>query len=128
MNQDIAALPWRLEHGDGEMDLRARFPSESRVLIMSDNDCEHHPIADCSCNFSCRAQYEQEANAAFIVKACNSHEQLVAALRFYANESDWDELQADAAASAFDRNTGSRLGSDCGEVARAALAAAEVSK
>lgn len=43
------------------------------------------------------------------------------ALRFYANEDDWDDLKSDEAAAAFDRNTGSKLGYDNGETARAAL-------
>lgn len=48
-------------------------------------------------------------------------ERLRETLRFYANEDDWDDLKSDEAAAAFDRNTGSKLGYDNGETARAAL-------
>lgn len=43
------------------------------------------------------------------------------ALAFYANEEDWREFRSDEAASAFDRDFGSKLGYDMGERARAAL-------
>lgn len=65
------------------------------------------------------------ANAAFIVRAVNSHEQLVAALRFYANAKDWEDFSFDEMGAYCDRNEGSKLGNDFGEIARAALAAAE---
>lgn len=69
-------------------------------------------------------QIERNANAAFIVKAVNSHDQLVTALRFYANQSNWSEFISDEQAAAFDRNVGSSFSSDNGEMARNALAAA----
>ncbi len=32
-------------------------------------DCEHHPIADCSCNHTCRMDWDVEANARLIAAA-----------------------------------------------------------
>lgn len=48
-------------------------------------------------------------------------ERLEGALRFYADLDDWEDFRADEAASAFDRDTGSKLGDDMGKTARAAL-------
>lgn len=53
-----------------------------------------------------------EANAAFIVKACNHHEELVRALQFYAEGSHYKE----------GRGWDSQPTVEDGEVARAALA------
>lgn len=72
-----AELPWRVEVSTGEMDGRAKFETGSKVLIYSE-DCEHHPVADCSCNHSCRMPFEQEDNAALIVEAVNSYAALKA--------------------------------------------------
>lgn len=66
-----AATPgeWKAWPGNGDFDLAARFESESKVLVVSPDDCQEHPIADCSCNHSCRMDDEQQANAAFIAAA-----------------------------------------------------------
>jgi hypothetical protein len=73
---DHTPTPWYVMESTGQMDSKAKFETGSKVLIFSD-DCEHHPIADCSCNHSCRMPDEQEDNAAFIVKAVNAHDALV---------------------------------------------------
>lgn len=57
--------PYILEQGDGELDSKARWPTDAKVLVFADNDCEHHPVADFSCNHSCRMKFEQEKNALF---------------------------------------------------------------
>lgn len=73
MADEHTSLPWFVEASTGEMDGKARFETGSKVLIYSD-DCPYHPVADCSCNHSCRMPGEQEDNAAFIVKAVNGYD------------------------------------------------------
>lgn len=77
VNEKITPLPWRVERSDGVLDGKAKFETGSSVLIYS-ADCDIHPIADCSCNHTCRMEDEQEANAAYIVQACNAYPDLVA--------------------------------------------------
>lgn len=48
-------------------------------------------------------------------------DRLEGALRFYADLDDWEDFRSDEAASAFDRDFGSKLGDDMGNIARAAL-------
>lgn len=61
--------PWTTDSGDGPLDDNAKFQSNAQVLIYSDEDCDIHPVADASCNHSCRTEDEQAANAAFIAAA-----------------------------------------------------------
>lgn len=61
--------PWTTARGDGDMDMRARFLTRYSVLVAANGDCELHPVADCSCNHTCRTPDEQEDNAAFIAAA-----------------------------------------------------------
>lgn len=57
---------WTTGPGDGVMDGRARHPTGAEVLIYADADCETHPIADFSCNHTCRMDYDTEATAKFV--------------------------------------------------------------
>lgn len=62
--------PWSVADADGGMLDGPRFVGNGETCVFADEDCPSHPIADCSCNSSCRVDYEQEANAAFIA-ACD---------------------------------------------------------
>lgn len=69
--------------------------------------------------------FGKSVDALFFVRAKNEAQdkriaELEAALAFYADESAWDEYEDDKRA-AEDRQFGSALGSDKGEIARAAL-------
>lgn len=77
MSAQHTPLPWSVAPGNGDLDQRAKFPSYANTLVMAPGDCDTHPVADCSCNHTCRTLDEQEASAAFIVKACNSHDELL---------------------------------------------------
>lgn len=61
--------PWAARPGDGVLDGRSKFETKRHVLIYALDDCDTHPIADASCNHTCRMPDEQEANAAFIAAA-----------------------------------------------------------
>jgi hypothetical protein len=37
--------------------------------VYADDDCDTHPVADCSCNHTCRNEEEQVANAQLISAA-----------------------------------------------------------
>jgi hypothetical protein len=69
---------WEVTSGDGE---KVHYPTKSDVVIYSDDDCNIHPIADFSCNSTCRPEWDQEANARFVAELVNSwpviREQLV---------------------------------------------------
>lgn len=61
--------PWVARPGDGALDGRSKFETKRHVLIYAEDDCDTHPIADASCNHTCRMPEEQEDNAAFIAAA-----------------------------------------------------------
>lgn len=42
-------------------------------VVYSDEDCETHPVADCSCNHTCRDDAQVRANAEFIVELVNAY-------------------------------------------------------
>jgi len=75
--------PWRVsttEHGSQFIDECGKYDyGKQAVLIRSDDDCPDHPIADCSCNYTCREQSETEANTALIVALVNAYPALKAA-------------------------------------------------
>lgn len=59
----------------------SRFENGAYVLI-SPSDCEHHPIADFSCNHSCRDDSECLANAEYVEAVQPEHiAALIAAYR-----------------------------------------------
>lgn len=58
--------PWTVDRGDGVLDGKAKFPTQARVLVFAEGDCEDHPVADCSCNHTCRTSDECAANARLI--------------------------------------------------------------
>lgn len=53
------------------------------VVVYAEQDCGIHPIADCSCNRTCRLTDEQLANARLISSAPALYEACEAALRDY---------------------------------------------
>jgi hypothetical protein len=63
------AGPWATRPGDGALDGRSKFETKQHVLVYAEDDCDTHPIADASCNHTCRMPEEQEDNAAFIAAA-----------------------------------------------------------
>lgn len=68
--------PW-LTISRGQNELDAPKYNSGECLVMSE-DCEHHPVADCSCNHSCRMDYECEANARLIAAAPDAMETIIA--------------------------------------------------
>jgi hypothetical protein len=88
-------------------------PQYAGPVIYAEDDCEHHAIADASCNHTCRLPHETEANARLIAAAPD----LLAAL---AALTAWDE--ADTAAGGDVDFDGLR---DVINSARAAIAKAE---
>jgi len=44
-----------------------RYNSGDFATLVLAQDCHDHPVADCSCNGTCRLPHEQEDNATFIV-------------------------------------------------------------
>ena len=67
--------PWTVAD-DNRDDLAgcARF---GPVVVYAEDDCEIHPIADCSCNHTCREEDEQFANACLIAAAPRMYELLI---------------------------------------------------
>src|ERR1700741_1711976 len=55
-------------HDDIQRPTRFQGP----CVVYSD-DCKHHPVADCSCNHTCRMENECVANAELIAEALNVH-------------------------------------------------------
>lgn len=53
---------------------RSRY--ENGAFQVFSDDCEHHAIADCSCNHTCRMDDECEANAHLIAAAPELYEAL----------------------------------------------------
>lgn len=45
------------------------YRGNGAIWVFSELDCDTHPIADCSCNHTCRMEWDQQDNAAFIAAA-----------------------------------------------------------
>ncbi|UQS95251.1 hypothetical protein Pam5_35 [Pseudanabaena phage Pam5] len=84
--------PWTVEdrYETGNRDGQ-RF-NNGPAAVVSLSDCETHPVADCSCNHTCRMGYEQEAIAAHIARL---DPQTVAALlaRLDKAEAGWQPIE-----------------------------------
>jgi hypothetical protein len=52
-------------------------------------DCEHHPVADCSTNHTCRDEWEVEANAVLMAAAPD----LLEALRQLLTSDDYPQAE-----------------------------------
>lgn len=57
--------PWIAEADESATKDGPKYPSSAAVMVYADRDCEHHPIADFSCNHTCRMEWDCEANAKF---------------------------------------------------------------
>lgn len=68
---DFTPGPWTVKSAieSQYIEDKAKCGGTNAILIMAEDDCGHHPIADASCNHSCREAYEQEANARLIAAA-----------------------------------------------------------
>lgn len=64
--------PWRAVSDDSKTKDGPKYPTSAEVMIYSDSDCEAHPVADFSCNHTCRFDSDAEANARFVVALVNS--------------------------------------------------------
>ncbi len=71
--------PWIL--ADENRDDLKRYARFAPVVIYAEHDCDIHPIADCSCNHTCRDDDQQRDNASLIVTAVNCHDELLSILR-----------------------------------------------
>lgn len=60
---------WTTQCGDEDDLNSSKFKTDFPVRVMAVDDCEHHAIADCSTSSSCRLDYEQADNAAWIAAA-----------------------------------------------------------
>lgn len=92
--------PWTVrDYNADAIGRMTRF--EGPAVIYADDDCDIHPIADCSCNHSCRLGDEQFANAHLIAAAPMLYEACQLALdAFEKNHAiDWGILAAALAAA-----------------------------
>lgn len=72
--------PWVVvDASDFELD-KSRFKNGA-FQVMS-NDCDNHAVADCSCNHTCRMDWECKANAHLIAAAPELYEALEACKPF----------------------------------------------
>lgn len=60
--------PWEVEDNHGAQIERSRYENGAFVVYAPD-ECEHHPIADLSCNHTCRDEDECRANANLVALA-----------------------------------------------------------
>jgi hypothetical protein len=67
--------PWTAKNSNHD-DLANRVRFDGPVVVYADEDCDIHPIADCSCNHSCRITDETFANAHLIAAAPDIYEAL----------------------------------------------------
>lgn len=77
--EGVTPGPWTTERGGGDLDWRAKFPSPDQALIYALEDCDIHPVADASCNHTCRGSWDCEANAEWIARC--SPDNVLSALR-----------------------------------------------
>jgi hypothetical protein len=61
--------PWTVKNYNAD-DVRSPTRFAGPCVVYADEDCDTHPIADCSCNHSCRLEHEEvRANARLIAAA-----------------------------------------------------------
>lgn len=72
--------PWTLDDTNYD-DLQRPTRFAGPVVIYADSDCDIHPVADCSCNHTCREEEAQRSNATFIAAARTDIPALLTALR-----------------------------------------------
>src|SRR5687767_11509124 len=60
--------PWTVEEFNAD-DLQSPARFNGPVVVYADADCDIHPVADCSCNHTCRESDEAQANARLIAAA-----------------------------------------------------------
>ena len=70
--------------------------------VYAPEDCEHHPVADCTTNHTCREEWEVEANAKLIAAAPT----LLNALKVLADVAERQGIPCDAARAAINYATG----------------------
>ena len=56
------------------------------VVVYADHDCDIHPIADCSCNHTCRDVDLAQRNARLIAAAPELYETLAEVERFFSKD------------------------------------------
>ena len=99
--------PWRVS--DENRDDLERYARFGPVVVYANDDCNIHPIADCSCNHTCREDEEQIANANLISAAPDMYEALMLALpHFQGENSSHDEEIADEICAALAKARGQR--------------------
>lgn len=93
--------PWSVYDCHGDKLDACRF--ENGAFQVMSVDCDHHAVADCSCNHSCRMEDECEANARLIAAAPDLLEacmEAVEALNGHPNTMGTEELLLSAIAKA----------------------------
>lgn len=70
--------PWEVYDCSGTQMEKSRY--ENGAFQVFSDDCDHHAVADCSCNHTCRMEDEIEANAHLIAAAPELYDALEVAL------------------------------------------------
>ena len=76
--------PWVAKEGDNEWietTPKFNYDGTDNVFVFALEDCNDHPIADCSCNYTCRNISVQHANAIAIASAPDDISLLLAEVR-----------------------------------------------
>jgi hypothetical protein len=84
--------PWKVaftETGSQYIDAKGKYDYGVQAVLVVAEDCEAHPVADASCNWTCRDGAECEANARLIAAAPD----LLAALQEILGRYDEDNLK-----------------------------------
>jgi hypothetical protein len=86
--------PWKVaftETGSQYIDAKGKYDYGAQAVLVVAEDCEAHPVADTSCNWTCRDGAECEANARLVSAAPD----LLAACEAALNErmfKDWPDV------------------------------------
>lgn len=76
--------PWSVDDFNAD-DLNSPVRFDGPAVVYAEGDCDVHPIADCSCNHTCRGSAELYANARLISAAPDMAEALDRALNYLLN-------------------------------------------
>jgi hypothetical protein len=72
LSDEATRGPWTIEDSNWD-DLQSPTRFNGPCVVYAAEDCDVHPVADFTCNHSCRLEDDCVANAAFVTELVNRY-------------------------------------------------------